>query len=158
MRNLHVSFVLAAFAVAWSVAPATAQFGNPAPQQQNVQQPMVGGVGFGTMGANQGSGGGAASADFDSLIDLIQSTVAVDTWAETGGGEAEIRPFPTGVMVDAALTSQAVERGGGLLRRFSDLLVTRPRRLLLILLAPPLLWLGVVYLGSLFALLLQSFF
>ena len=61
-------------------------------------------------------------------------------------------------MTDAALTSHAVERGGGLLRRLSDLLVTRPRLLLLILLAPPLLWLGVVYLGSLFALLLQSFF
>ncbi|GAB4372821.1 MAG: ABC transporter permease [Kiloniellaceae bacterium] len=66
-------------------------------------------------------------------------------------------------MTDAAMASPAVERGavergGGLLRRFSDLLVTRPRLLLLILLAPPLLWLGVVYLGSLFALLLQSFF
>jgi len=61
-------------------------------------------------------------------------------------------------MAEAALTSHAVERGGGSLRRFSDLLVTRPRVLLLILLAPPLLWLGVVYLGSLFALLLQSFF
>ncbi len=61
-------------------------------------------------------------------------------------------------MVDAALTSHAVERGGGALRRLSDLLVTRPRLLLLILLAPPLAWLGVVYLGSLFALLLQSFF
>jgi len=61
-------------------------------------------------------------------------------------------------MADAALTSNAVERGGGGLRRFSDVLVTRPRLLLLILLAPPLVWLGVVYLGSLFALLLQSFF
>lgn len=61
-------------------------------------------------------------------------------------------------MTDAALTSHAVERGGGALRRLSDLLVTRPRLLLLILLAPPLAWLGVVYLGSLFALLLQSFF
>ena len=30
--------------------------------------------------------------------------------------------------------------------------------LLFLLLAPPLLWLGVIYLGSLFALLLQSFF
>ncbi|WP_340118671.1 ABC transporter permease [Pelagibius sp. 7325] len=66
-------------------------------------------------------------------------------------------------MADAALTAQAVEggaveRGGGPLRRLSDVLVTRPRLLLVILLAPPLLWLGVVYLGSLFALLLQSFF
>ena len=60
--------------------------------------------------------------------------------------------------MSAALTGAAVERGGGVLRRLSDALVTRPRLLLLILLAPPLLWLGVVYLGALFALLLQSFF
>jgi len=61
-------------------------------------------------------------------------------------------------MADAALPLRAVESGGGLLRRLSDLLVTRPRLLLLVLLGPPLVWLGVVYLGALFALLLQSFF
>ncbi len=43
-------------------------------------------------------------------------------------------------------------------RRLSTLLFFRPRLVLLILLAPPLLWLGGIYLGSLFALLLQSFF
>jgi putative spermidine/putrescine transport system permease protein len=43
-------------------------------------------------------------------------------------------------------------------RRLSDALYCRPLLLLLALLAPPLLWLGVVYLGSLFALLAQSFF
>jgi putative spermidine/putrescine transport system permease protein len=43
-------------------------------------------------------------------------------------------------------------------RRLSTFLYLRPRFLLLLLLVPPLLWLGVVYLGSLFALLLQSFF
>ena len=47
---------------------------------------------------------------------------------------------------------------GGLLRPLSDLLFRRPFLLLTLLLAPPLLWLGVVYLGSLFALLLQSFY
>ena len=40
----------------------------------------------------------------------------------------------------------------------SDLLWRRPSVLLALLLAPPLLWLGVVYLGALFALLAQSFF
>ena len=43
-------------------------------------------------------------------------------------------------------------------RRFSTLLYLHPRLLLLLLLAPPLLWLGIIYLGSLFSLLLQSFF
>ncbi len=46
----------------------------------------------------------------------------------------------------------------GVLRRISDVLVTRHGFLLALLLLPPLLWLGIVYLGSLFALLAQSFF
>ncbi|MDQ0471282.1 ABC transporter permease [Labrys wisconsinensis] len=46
----------------------------------------------------------------------------------------------------------------GLLRRLSDVLVVRRGFYLMLLLVPPLLWLGVVYLGSLFALLAQSFF
>jgi putative spermidine/putrescine transport system permease protein len=50
------------------------------------------------------------------------------------------------------------ESGGGLVRWLSDLLYTRRGLLLLALLAPPLLWFGVVYLGALFALLANSFF
>ena len=46
----------------------------------------------------------------------------------------------------------------GLQRRTSDLLYTRRGLLLLALLAPPLLWFGVVYLGALFALLANAFF
>ena len=53
----------------------------------------------------------------------------------------------------------AVERKrGGALRRVSDLFFRRPRLFLAVLLAPPLLWIGVVYIGSLLALLVQSFF
>lgn len=47
---------------------------------------------------------------------------------------------------------------GGLLGRLADSLWRHPRVHLLLLLIPPLLWLGIVYLGSLFALLAQSFF
>ena len=43
-------------------------------------------------------------------------------------------------------------------RRLSIYLYRHPALALLLLLAPPLLWLGVIYLGSLFALILQSFF
>jgi putative spermidine/putrescine transport system permease protein len=46
----------------------------------------------------------------------------------------------------------------GLRRRVSDALYTRRNLLLLALLGPPLLWFGVIYLGSLFALLANSFF
>jgi putative spermidine/putrescine transport system permease protein len=42
--------------------------------------------------------------------------------------------------------------------RISTYFYLRPRMLLALFLLPPLLWLGVVYLGSLFALLAQSFF
>lgn len=42
--------------------------------------------------------------------------------------------------------------------RVSTFFYLRPRLLLVLFLLPPLLWLGIVYLGSLFALLAQSFF
>ncbi len=48
------------------------------------------------------------------------------------------------------------ERGPG--DRLTGLFWRRPNVLLFLLLAPPLIWLGVVYLGSLAALLLQSFY
>jgi putative spermidine/putrescine transport system permease protein len=62
--------------------------------------------------------------------------------------------------------SQAVTAGhpattegeGGGLDRISDLFFARPKLLTLVLLLPPLLWIGIVYVGSLFALLLQSFY
>lgn len=45
-----------------------------------------------------------------------------------------------------------------LLRRISDVLLARRGFYLILLLVPPLLWLGIVYLGSLFALLAESLF
>ncbi|WP_189343858.1 MULTISPECIES: ABC transporter permease [unclassified Mesorhizobium] len=56
-------------------------------------------------------------------------------------------------------TAPAILPGsGGLRGAFSDLFWRRPKLLLLLMLLPPVLWLGIVYIGSLFALLLQSFF
>ncbi|WP_170937169.1 MULTISPECIES: ABC transporter permease [Rhodomicrobium] len=46
----------------------------------------------------------------------------------------------------------------GLTGALSDLLWRRPGLLLALMLTPPVLWLGIIYLGSLFALLAQSFF
>jgi hypothetical protein len=46
-----------------------------------------------------GGQGGASQADFDSLIDLITSTIAPTSWDEVGG-PGSIQPFPTGVYVD----------------------------------------------------------
>ena len=47
---------------------------------------------------------------------------------------------------------------GGMRGALSDLFWRRPQLLLILMLAPPVLWLGIVYIGSLFALLAQSFF
>ena len=59
-----------------------------------------------------------------------------------------------GVSETATVTTQ----DSGFAVRISDTLWRKPKLLLVLLLAPPVLWLGVVYLGSLFALLAQSFF
>jgi putative spermidine/putrescine transport system permease protein len=55
------------------------------------------------------------------------------------------------MMTDAALQPSFSNR-------VSTYFYLRPRLLLTVFLLPPLLWLGIVYLGSLFALLAQSFF
>jgi putative spermidine/putrescine transport system permease protein len=66
------------------------------------------------------------------------------------------------VSVDTALPATGVPAilpdRSGLTGALSDLFWRRPKLLLFLMLAPPVLWLGIVYLGSLFALLLQSFF
>ncbi len=59
-----------------------------------------------------------------------------------------------------ALAESAPEREArrGVWGGLSDTLWRRPGLTLFLLLLPPMLWLGIVYLGSLFALLAQSFF
>lgn len=58
-------------------------------------------------------------------------------------------------MTAAALPLPASD---GIVRRAARLLYRNGWLVLFLLLAPPILWLGVIYLGSLFALLLQSFY
>ena len=73
-------------------------------QQQPVANAVAGPAG-GPGGQTIGNQGGSAQADFDSLIDLIQSTVAADTWMENGTGEGEISPFAiNGVYADTSGT------------------------------------------------------
>jgi putative spermidine/putrescine transport system permease protein len=55
-------------------------------------------------------------------------------------------------------TTPAILHERGLADRLTALFWRRPNVLLALLIAPPLIWLGVVYVGSLFALLLQSFY
>ena len=56
--------------------------------------------------AAQAAGG---AADFDSLIDLITSTVLPETWVDMGG-VGSIQPFPTGVWIDAEGLLQPMDR------------------------------------------------
>jgi putative spermidine/putrescine transport system permease protein len=57
-----------------------------------------------------------------------------------------------------AIGSGVDERKPHVLDGLSDLFQARPKLLTLLLLLPPLLWIGLVYIGSLFALLIQSFY
>ena len=73
----------------------------PVPQNNPNQQNLFGNFANGQNGVNQGlNNGGAAQADFDSLIELIESTVAPNSW-ENVGGSGSIQGFPGGVYVNA---------------------------------------------------------
>ena len=79
--------------------------------------PVVGGPG--------GMGGGSM-ADFDSLIDLIQNTIAPDSWLDAGGA-GTIEPFETSLSLVVSQTQQIHEEITDLLeqlRRLQDLQVT----------------------------------
>jgi hypothetical protein len=71
---------------------------------------------------------------------------------------AVVAQWPEGGVVTLALAMPVVPPRPTLRRRLSDLLYTRRGLLLLALLAPPLLWFGVVYVGALLALLANAFF
>lgn len=102
--------------------------GNVLAQQFNAAAPTNGSPSSAVpIGAGPGGMGGAANADFDSLIDLIVSTVETDTWAENGGGQAEIRPFPTNLSLVISQTQAVHEEIADLLqqlRKLQDLQVT----------------------------------
>ncbi|MFW6168918.1 MAG: hypothetical protein ACODAD_00410 [Planctomycetota bacterium] len=77
-------------------------------------------------GVGPGGMGGAAMADYDSLMELISSTIAPDTWDEVGGAGA-MEPFPTNLSLVISQTQEVHEQVADLLdqlRRLQDLQVT----------------------------------
>ena len=113
--------------------PGQAALDGGMPGNPNVlqQQQQFGGGSIGSGGSPMSGGpgglGGAASADFDSLIDLIVSTVEHDSWMENGTGEGEIQPFPTNLSLVISQTQRVHEQIADLLeqlRRLQDLQVT----------------------------------
>lgn len=78
------------------------------------------------MGFGPGGMGGAAMADFDTLIELITSTIAPSTWDDVGGAGA-IEPFPVNLSLVISQTQEVHEQIADLLdqlRRLQDLQVT----------------------------------
>ncbi|TWT37290.1 hypothetical protein KOR34_22380 [Posidoniimonas corsicana] len=110
-------------------APGLAQ--NPGPINGIALGPGNNNAVLGFGGQQAPGQGGGANYDFDALIDLISSTVASETWAENGGGEAEIRPFVGGVWADAQGTLRQAARAekalGGRLGLSADLAKLRER-------------------------------
>ncbi len=77
-------------------------------------------------GFGPGGMGGAAMADFDTLIELITSTIAPDTWDEVGGAGA-IEPYPMTLSLVISQTQEVHEEIANLLeqlRKLQDLQVT----------------------------------
>ena len=73
-----------------------------------------------------GGMGGAAIADFDTLIELIRTTIAPDSWDEFGGAGA-IEPFPINLSLVISQTQEVHEQIADLLdqlRVLQDLQVT----------------------------------
>jgi len=104
---------------------------NPATLAQVASPPRGGGGGsLGAKnvpaGAGPGGLGGGAQADFDSLIDLITSTVKPTTW-DAVGGPGSIAPFETNLSIVVSQTQEVHEEIVDLLeqlRRLQDLQVT----------------------------------
>jgi general secretion pathway protein D len=98
---------------------------NPAVLTQNMSNPMSGTGGV-PMGGGPGGLGGGPQADFDSLINLITSTVAPTTWDDVGG-PGSIAPFETNLSIVVSQTQAVHEQIVDLLeqlRRLQDLQVT----------------------------------
>jgi general secretion pathway protein D len=85
-----------------------------------------GGFGLGNSPASRGAGGGGAFADFDSLIELIETTVAPETW-ESLGGPSNMQPYAQNLSLVISTTSEVHDQIVELLeslRRLQNLQIT----------------------------------
>jgi general secretion pathway protein D len=84
------------------------------------------GVKGSSIGPGPGGLGGGSQADFDSLIELIKTTVRPTSWDDTGGA-GSISPFDTNLSLVVSQTQEVHEELADLLeqlRRLQDLQVT----------------------------------
>jgi len=99
---------------------------NPAVLAQLSGSSPRSGVGAPMAGFGPGGLGGGANADFDSLIELITSTIQPTTW-DAVGGSGSIAPFETNLSIVVSNTQDVHEEIVDLLeqlRRLQDLQVT----------------------------------
>ncbi len=85
-----------------------------------------GGFGLNNPPMSGGAGGGGSFADFQSLIDLIQTTVVPDTW-EALGGPSTMAPYPQNLSLVISTTSDVHDQITDLLeslRRLQNLQIT----------------------------------
>ncbi|MEC8473406.1 MAG: hypothetical protein VXZ38_02035 [Planctomycetota bacterium] len=85
-----------------------------------------GGFGLNNPPTSGGAGGGGSFADFQSLIDLIQTTVVPDTW-EALGGPSTMAPYPQNLSLVISTTSDVHDQITDLLeslRRLQNLQIT----------------------------------
>jgi general secretion pathway protein D len=95
-------------------------------QQNGMSLPGMGTTRPPVTGSGPGGLGGGVVADFDTLIDLITTTIEPDTWEEVGGPGA-IQEFPTNLSLVISQTQEVHEKIQDLLdqlRRLQDLQVT----------------------------------
>lgn len=88
--------------------------------------PMGAQGGFGMNNPPSSGGGGGSFADFQSLIDLIQTTVVPDTW-EALGGPSTMAPYPQNLSLVISTTSDVHDQINDLLdslRRLQNLQIT----------------------------------
>jgi general secretion pathway protein D len=79
-----------------------------------------------SLGSGPGGLGGGAQADFDSLIELVTTTVNPQSWTEVGGS-GSIEAFPTNLSIVVSTTQETHDQIADLLeqlRRLQDLQVT----------------------------------
>lgn len=81
--------------------------------------PAYGSPAFGTVGGS--SLGGITQQDFTPLIDLIQSTISSDTWADTGQGEGTIQAYPANLSLVVNNTQEVQDQIVDLLKKLREL-------------------------------------
>ena len=98
--------------------------GGANPFNGGVNNPTYGGPAYGTpaYGSVGGSSlGGITAQDFTALIDLIQSTISSDTWADTGQGEGTIQAYPANLSLVVNNTQEVQDQIVDLLKKLREL-------------------------------------